>query len=134
MGTQAGRVVEEEQLDKRMKPTHLFAFLILAAASLSTVSACCCSCFSSCSCNIFCCECSTHDGGYCYWDGEYSDSGPCYARNYELQCVSHKASFQWMGPQQGWPDICGRGAGVRKPDSHRILDGRQGPEWLCVPL
>merc|ERR1712088_638254 len=69
----------------RMKPSQLFAFLIVASFLFSAISACCCSCYSSCNCNAFCCECHTHDGGWCYWDGEWSDSGPCYAY-YDENC------------------------------------------------
>merc|ERR1712183_95111 len=91
MGTQVGRV-----LDKRMKASQLFAFLIIASACLSTISACCCDCFSSCRCNTFCCDCSTHDGGYCYYDGESSDSGPCHAYNYEW-CAAYNTKQIFNG-------------------------------------
>merc|ERR1712130_923789 len=67
----------KEQLDKRMKSNQLFVFLIIAAASLSTVSACCCMYLSSCRCNIFGCNCDTHDGGYCYSSCTPSDTFHC---------------------------------------------------------
>merc|ERR1712150_366837 len=52
----------------KMKPSYLSVSLAILSL-VATSTACCCTWTTQCNCNIFGCDCVTHDGDWCYyWD------------------------------------------------------------------
>merc|ERR1719210_1145096 len=49
-----------------MKPSVFLSLVVVFMFMASTCSACCCTYMTSCRCNVFGCNCDTHNNGYCY--------------------------------------------------------------------
>merc|ERR550517_100874 len=63
----------------KMNPNFLSVCLVIFSL-VATSLACCCTYMSSCNCNIFGCDCLTHDGGWCYY---YDSNDYCQSYNHE---------------------------------------------------